>query len=290
MVLYLVLFVTVLSMASSNILAAFYNRGSAHLKGVGPFYNIVGQGTNFLCWLILFCVQGGVDWSIVPYALLFAVFFLTCSLLCVYALKAGPLMLTSLIMQMSLIATTIWGFFFWGEKFSTLVGVGLVLVVISIYLCLKEESGKEQKTITPLWLMLVLIMFVTNAGASIVQTTQQMNYNGAGGPFLMVIATGIGVMVNVVLYLRSDRSDTKELLRHHWYFPVFSAVGNMLLNFLVIYLATQPISKSLTYPTLAIGGLAITVLFSHFVFHEKMRWWQWLGVALGAVAIGILSV
>lgn len=290
MVLYLLLFVTVLSMASSNIFAAFYNRSSAGLSGASPFYNVLRQGANFLCWLVMFCVQGGVDWEIIPYAFLFAAFFLTCATLAVYALKAGPLMLTSLITQMSLIATTIWGFFFWGEKFSLLVGVGLVLVVVSIYLCLKEESGKEQKSITALWLLLVFIIFITNAGASIVQTTQQMKFNGAGGAFLMVVATGMGAIVNLILYLRSDRCDTKVLLRHHWHFPVLSGVGNMLLNFLVIYLATQPISKSLTFPTLAIGGLAVTIVFSSLVFHEKLRWWQWVGVGLGAVAIGILSV
>ena len=288
--LYFLLFITVLSLASSNILAAFYNRQSAGLAGASPFYNVLRQGANFLCWLVLFLIKGGVDVRILPYSFLFAAFFLLCSTLCVYTLQAGPLMLTSLISQMSLIATTIWGFFFWGEDFSLLVGGGLILVVVSIYLCLKEERGKEQKSITMLWLILVFGMFVTNAGASIVQTTQQMNFNGQGGPFLMVVATGISAIANLILYLRSDRSQTPTLLRHHWHFPVFAGVGNMLLNFLVIYMATQPISKSLVFPTLAIGGLTITVLFSHFVFHEKMRWWQWTGVALGAIAVGILSL
>ncbi len=288
--LYFLLFVTVVSMASSNILATFYNRASANLRGTAPFYNLLRQGSIFLCWLVLFLFQGGADVAILPYAFLFAVFFLVCSTVSVYGVRTGPLMLTTLISQMSLIATALWGLFFWGEDFSILVGVGLVMVVLSIYLCLKEGKETEKKSITLIWLVIVSIMFITNAGASIVQTTQQMKFDGAGGAFLMVVATGISALANLILYVRSDRSDTPVLFRRHFLFPILAGVGNVLLNLLVIYLATQPISKSLTFPTLAIGGLAITVVFSHFVFHEKMRWWQWTGVALGAIAVGILSI
>jgi drug/metabolite transporter (DMT)-like permease len=34
----------------------------------------------------------------------------------------------------------------------------------------------------------------------------------------------------------------------------------------------------------------VNSFFSAFVFKEKMRWWQWVGVAVGAAAVAILSI
>ena len=59
---------------------------------------------------------------------------------------------------------------------------------------------------------------------------------------------------------------------------------------ILIILATSPISPSLIYPSLAIGSLMVNIVFSAFVFKEKMRWWQWVGVGIGALATGILSL
>ena len=44
------------------------------------------------------------------------------------------------------------------------------------------------------------------------------------------------------------------------------------------------------YPVLSIGSLMVTTFFSVFIFKEKMRWWQWIGVVVGATAVGLLSI
>ena len=56
-------------------------------------------------------------------------------------------------------------------------------------------------------------------------------------------------------------------------FPVAAGVTNVLLNLAVIILATSELSPSLIYPVLAVGGLAVTMLFSIFAFKEKLKWW-----------------
>jgi len=37
-----------------------------------------------------------------------------------------------------------------------------------------------------------------------------------------------------------------------------------------------------------IGSLAVTSIFSIAIFKERMNWWQWGGVVLGAIAIALL--
>ena len=72
--------------------------------------------------------------------------------------------------------------------------------------------------------------------------------------------------------------------------PMLAGLSNAMLNLFVIFMATSPLSPSLIYPVIAVGSLIVITLVSLFVFKDKMKWWQWCGVALGAVATGILSL
>ena len=206
------------------------------------------------------------------------------------ALKQGSVMLTSLFSQLSLILVSIWGFFFWNAQFTWTVGIGLVLTVIALWLCLYNGSSKETVKINFKWIRYIFMLVIGNAGCSIVQRTQQLNFDGKYGNFLMLVATGISTLVCLVLYLRSDRRDSAVIARSSWYLPVLAGALNALLNLFVILMATSDLSPSLIYPVLAIGSLIIITILSLLVFKEKMRWWQWLGVLLGIAATGILSI
>ena len=72
-----------------------------------------------------------------------------------------------------------------------------------------------------------------------------------------------------------------------WYLPALSGLFNFFQNLFVIALATL-LSSNIVYPVLMIGSLSITLVFSIGIFREKMKWWQWIGVLLGAVAIALL--
>ena len=95
----------------------------------------------------------------------------------------------------------------------------------------------------------------------------------------------------LVLYLRSDKSDSKAILKKGLVaFPVADGLLNTLHNLIIIILATSDLSPSIIYPTIAIGGLSITCIFSLIVFKERLRWWQWIGIAVGGAAVALLSI
>jgi drug/metabolite transporter (DMT)-like permease len=189
-----------------------------------------------------------------------------------------------------MISTSIWGFFFWNSPVTLPVISGLVLVVVALVLCLYNgKSADSEKKISTKWLLFISLYFIGNSLGSITQRTQQINYESAYGDFLMVVATAVSLIVCLVFYLRSDRSDTKKILRSSGYIPAICGALNFVINLVIIILATQ-LSASVVYPVMMIGALAITGIFSIFIFKEKMRWWQWLGVAVGALAIILLSI
>ena len=245
---------------------------------------------TLLFWVVLFCFDGGADIRVVPYALLYACFYGGCTIAVVYALRTGPIVLTTLIKQLALICVSVWGFFFWDDPFTIPVAIGLLLVVIALWLCLYNKKKEKTQDFNFKWLIYVLIVFVGNAGCSIVQKTQQMHFDGQYGNFLMLLTTALVTLVCLAMYLKSDKTKLRGVLKTTWYIPVLSGISNALLNLFIIVLTTSVLSPSLIYPVMAVGGIMVVTLFSTTIFKEKMHWWQWLGVIIGCVAMGILSI
>jgi drug/metabolite transporter (DMT)-like permease len=106
----------------------------------------------------------------------------------------------------------------------------------------------------------------------------------------MVLSMGISSVIGIIICLQSKGFSNKQILRKKWYFPVLAGVFNALQHVVIIYLVNTPLSPSLIYPSTAVGGLIVTTIVSTIVFKEKMRWWQWMGVALGATAIAVLML
>ncbi len=288
---YLYLIGAVIFVASESITGGLYNSRNSGINGASSLYSLIKISSVFLFWSVLFFLDFKIGAGVIWYAVLFAFCFALCSNVIIRALKTGPILLTSLFLQLSLIGTTTWGFFFWDTQFTVLVAVGLILVVIAIVLCL--YSGKNvnvNEKISLKWIIYVVLMFLSNAGCSIVQKTQQLDFGGEYGNFLMWVASGISVIFCLVVYLKDDHSRFKVIFKSSGYIPIISGVLNGGLNLFVILLATSILSPSLIYPVIGVGGLIIMTLFSTIVFKEKMRWWQWVGIVLGMTSVAILSI
>lgn len=284
------LFLSVLCVASTNIIGKRYNQKNAKRVGASSIYNLLLLSAVFFCWLILFLRDRAYDEAVIPYSLAFALCYTLCHIGTINALRLGSVMLTSLFGKLSLILVSVWGFFFWNQTFTPLAGVGLLLTAVALWLCLYRGRGGDSSKPNLKWAVCLALVLAGNAGCSIVQRNQQIRFAGKYGAFLMFAATGVSLLVFLMLYWRSDRSESRIIAKTSWYFPVTAGVANALLNLLVIRLATSSLSPSLIYPTLAVGSLGLISLASLLLFKEKMRPWQWLGVALGAMAMGILSV
>ena len=288
---YLYLISAILCMASSSVFGGYYNKQNENKRGSSSLYNLIQISCAFLAWLVIFLLDASFNAKVLLYALGFGLFYTVCMVGMINALKTGPIVLTSLFLQLSLIGVTIWGFFFWDASVTPLVVAGLLLVALSLWLCLykgKKEDGEEKINVK--WLIFVAMMFVGNAGCSIVQRTQQSAFNGEHGGLLMVGAMLISTLTSFILFMKDDRSTAKVTAKTSWYFPALAGVCNVGLNVFVMLLATSSLSPSFIYPVLSVGGLAVSMIFSIVAFHERLKWWQWLGFAIGVIAVVILSL
>lgn len=286
---YVYLMISVFMSASSSVFGKIFNKQNETKKDATFFYNFLLLSSVCLGWGILYALDFSFNANVLWYSLLFAICYTVYNIGIINALKHGPTTLTSLLVSLSLLVTTIWGFIFWDAKVTVFVVIGLVLVVFSITLCLYAKEN-DKKTISMKWLFYVALAFFGNAGCTISQRTQQIQYNGAHGKMLMLFATGMSALAYLFIYLKSDKRDTPIMLKTSWWYPVCAGVCNLVLNVFVMLMALTSLSPSLIYPVIGVGGLAVVTVFSLFVFKEKMSWWQWVGVAVGAIATVLLSI
>ena len=273
-------------------MGAFYNSKTNGKRDAAPLYNLIYGISVLTGWIILFISEPSFDVGVIPYSVGFGTCYIICEFGFVKALRTGSISLTTLILNLALIATTVWGFFFWDTKFTWLVGIGLVLVVIAIWLCL--YTGKEQNTakITPKWIIYSLMAFGGNAGCAIIQRSQQIAFDGKHGNMLMLGGISMAVVFFIIMYLRSNKSDSLFILKKATPFPIIAGVGNLLLNVIIIVLTRFPkeTPPSIIYPSLAIGSLSITGICSLLIFKEKLKLSQWIGIGIGAIAVALLSL
>ena len=164
---YFYLIISVMMNSSYNLFGKFFNRRNETKKDATAFYNFLQLVAVFVSWGILYATDFSYDGRVLLYSFVFALGFTAANVGTINALKYGPASLTSLLISLSLILTTIWGFFFWDSKVTGFVIVGLVLVAVAIWLCLYTGKKNEQK-ISLKWLFFVLLSFLGNACCSIV--------------------------------------------------------------------------------------------------------------------------
>lgn len=291
---YLYLIASLFLSTSVSLCGGFFNRKNTDKPNPTPIYNFVYCLTCLLCWVVMFITDFSFDPRVLLYSCGFGLCYTFCQVGYIGALRTGPLSLTNLLLQLSLIGTTIWGFFFWNSEFTIPVGVGLLLVVVSLWLSLytKKEASGEAKTekLSLKWLLYSLLAFTGNAGCSIIQRTQQMHFDGKYGNQLMAFALLFAVAFTLVIYLRSDKTQTRAILKCSSCFPIIAGASNFLLNLFIILLAGTSISPSLIYPVIGVGGMAFVSIFSLVFFREKLRLSQWIGIAIGALAVALLSI
>ena len=284
---YFYLFFSVIFSSTSGIFGTFFNRRNEKSADGAKLYNFLQLSAVSLIWIIMFAFDYSFDAAVLPYSVAFAVSFTLCDIGIIYALKYGPASLTSLLLGLSLILTTVWGLIFWNAPVTVFVIIGIILVAASIFLCL-YTGKREKKKISLKWLFFVSLAFFGNAACSIIQRTQQIVFNGGYKTMLMAVATTLSAIACFVIYLLGDKRDSKMIIKKSWVFPVAAGACNVFLNLFVMKLALSSLSPSFIYPVIGVGGLFVVLVFSFFVFKEKLRWWQWLGILLGALAIAML--
>ena len=240
---------------------------------------------------LFFVISSGGKLSFTPDMLFYSVCFAIAYALAVIgsflAIKTGPLSFTSLISSYSLIIPTFYGIFFLNEKVSFSIIIGIILLLVSLALINAEKKETERK-ITAKWILFVLIRFLGNGMCTVVQKMQQDAFSGSFKSEFMITAL---LIVFIAFSLIAVFTEKKQLARSFKGSRWFALRGllNGLVNLLVMVLSAR-MNVSVMFPLISVGGLILTFVISWLIYRENFSSKQYLGFALGVLAVITLNL
>ena len=226
------------------------------------------------------------DKAILPYSLFFGIAYATATVCDVIAVTCGPLSLTTLIISYSLMLPTLYGLIFLREPISFGLIPGLVLLVISLFL-IRAKGGSV--TITPKWIISVLLAFVGNGFCSIAQNMEQVQLAGAYKNEFMICAL---LFVSVTLFLFSlggERHDIVPCFKNGWYWAVLCGAFNGVVNLFVMLLMGR-MPSSIMFPLISAGQIVFTFLVAIIIYKERLSRSQIAGLVFGILAVVFLNI
>ena len=287
---YFYLFLAMIFSALITIAGRFYSNKTKHVAHVSSLYSLLTPAFCSLVWLILWGRDFSFDLRVLPFSVLYGMGYSFFAVGMFGAIQYGSTSLTALIKQLALVGVSFWGFFFWDTEFQLFSILGVVLLVISLFLCLLNKEGKTEGHHLGKWLFFCGLVAVGNAGCSIIQRYQQMAFDYQHKNMFMFFALLFSTLFCLIPALREDKTNWKATIKRAWLFPAMAGSSSALCNVFILLLVKKQMSPVILYPGVAVGGLILTTLIATLCFRERLRTKQWIGLAVGAVALILLNI
>ena len=250
---------------------------------------------NFMCslvWCVLLFFANGCTVHINSQMLLWGLLYgiaQTCFLLSkTEAMSTGPVSVTTLIGNSSLLVSVFVSMLLWNEAVTYTKAVGLILLCISIFLCTyKGEKGSHE----PQWKLYVLLFFVFASMVGLIfkafGKTGNLEYSG---DMLLLSAIIMAVSNFAVCLFTENRAMNRIILRKRLlYFALASGVLSCLYNRLNIFLSGS-MDAIIFFPIFNGGTILLSTLLSVFFLKEKLMLKQKIGILTGILSICIIGL
>jgi len=281
MINFLFALISALSNVSQNALT---KHGASKIKASGnPSFNAIKVSGAFILFLILNIMNLSSHAPTYIYGLVYGILLFISTMCGYFALKSGPMALTSLIVSYSLVIPCVYGVVFLGEAVSVKRVAGFALLVISLFLLRKKSEGKS---FNKMWFLFVILTFFSNGLASVCQKMHQTEFPGLFCGEFTVVSFGVCAVLFLCLKIvRKEKPDTCGV--GLWCaLPAGMLMG--LNNFLTLTLASK-LDSAVLFPMLTIFSIIFNVSVSKLFFKDDFSKAQMLGIVFGVCSVLLIK-
>lgn len=285
---YLLLLIIVLCSLGNNVMKNSFAKGSGFTEGDNAVYNTIACFIGAPMALIgheLHPVSG----QAFILALLFGASMAGVAITAIRALKSGPMALTALFGNFSLIIPVLAGFLLWHEAVSLGKMIGIAMIFSSVFLILnpdKKEKGSKE------WAFMTLLYFLSSGLMSLFQQLASKSCPDEPVMFLVCgfLSASLFLFIYTVLFCR------KGSARPH--FPLFSlenlngvavGVSGGIAHICIMKVLTL-MDSTLYYPLKEGLCIIFNALLGLLFFHERFSKRKTVGFIIGAAAVILLTV
>lgn len=285
MINYLLLCVAVVCCSIQSIISKQYN---VKVKNINS-YLYCAMTTTVAMMFFLIASRGmlAFERGVLFYSILFAVCYSMATIGNLCAIACGPLGISSLLFQCSLVIPTLYGLVVLKERLSIFGYIGIVCLFVCLFM-VNPIKKDEEKKIGMRWGLWVAVGFVGNGMCSAVQKMQQLKFDGAYKNEFMIVALLCSAAVMYLLGFKHGKKLKSEFCSGIKY-AVGQGAANGATNMLVMIL-TAILPTAVLFPAVLSGGIIITFAASVAVYKEKLSLMQYVGYFLGIAAVVLINL
>ena len=280
------------SIFAASLNSAVLHNADLAEKGAIYKFNLFGA----LVWCVcLFIANGGVLHFDTTALLWGCVYGVTQALFILFktaAMNSGPVSITTLIGNCSLVVSVVVCFILWEEPISLADMIGLALLMLGLTLATYKKSNG---TFTKKWAVLSSVFLVLGAGVGITFKGFSKNGGMAHTSDMMIVAAFVMLISYTVIFLFAGgfalkpTSHAKKEKRLFIILALASGLLSCLYNRLNIYLSGA-LDGVIFFPSFNGGVVVLSTVVSMIIFKEKLSVRQLLGLLLGISGICIIGI
>ena len=242
-------------------------------------------------WLVCLLSLNGFHLHIDRTVLLFGLVYGAVQALFIFfktlAMNTGPVSVTTLMGNGSLLLSILVCYFAWGERVSIGDGVGLVLLLFAIALVTyKRGTGGGMRRG---WILFAIFFLLFGAGVGI--SFKAFSKTAASANDMMIVAALVMSLLFLLLCLsaRGQRAHAGGIDRHFLWIAVGSGLLSCAYNRLNIYLSGE-LDAIVFFPFFNGGVVIISAICSVLFTKERLSARRIAGLLLGTAAIAIIGI
>lgn len=258
---------------------------------------------NLICsaiwFVILFSINGfSITFSkeIVIWGILYGIVQMFFLIFKTKAMGAGPVSITTLIGNCSLLLSTVVGIVVWQESISWLKILGIAMLIAAFFLC---SYAKSQDAKSKMWIIYCVFFFVFASGVGIIFKgfSKSLADSADRANDMMIIAA-----ITMVVLLAGKKgidmlaaggkhkeNEKMSLDKTYLWIALSSGVLSCVYNRLNIVLAGE-FPAAIFYPCFNGGVILLSLVLSIIVLKERLTRRQIVGLVIGTTAVLIIGL
>lgn len=251
-----------LSMLASNYIVCMFLAG-AYIGTDNLIATGVGAPSTFL--------MGGMN----------GFFYMISLVLTQQCIRKNGVVLSSVFAKMgSLLVPLAVAIFAFGEIPSILQIIGAILAMAAIIVINydgKQETAKAH-------MLLLLLLLLEGCASSMSKIFGELGESALSGHFLLYTFTAAFLLSVIGAVYKKETFGMKEI-----FYGIMLGVPNFYASRFILK-ALETIPAVIVYPTRGVAVLLLVLLAGVFLFHEKLKKRQWVGICVVLLAVALLNI
>lgn len=282
----ILLVISIITQVSQQMCRKEYNKTS---NDKPLSFSLVGVLTTLVYFVVLSGGNFNSTREMFLYSIPFSICYTTAYVCTIFAIKYGPLSLTSLMMSCSIVVPLLYGVTFLKEPVTSALIVGLVLLFLCISL-VSEPWKKEDAQISLKWVIYMSATFIANGACITIQKVFQITDRGVHSNEFMICSLMITLLTLVVMVLIRERKEMLNVAKiKNIIWPILCGASNGIANQFTMILAVI-LPASFLYPVQSAGGIIVTAIVSILLYKEKLSIPQKIGFVAGVLAVIVFNI